>query len=151
MDKAPQTQAPVKKLNKPKYGKVKDLKPGVHGFNVYLKIVSLEEVQDLKRADGTSIPQIVALGGDETGVVRIRLLGENSKLLEKGKIVAVRNGRSEVFREKMRLEVDKWGKVTGEPDAQIGDVLMSNNLSEVLYETKLVKVDNRPPVAAGRT
>ena len=40
---------------------------------------------------------------------------DNTKVLETGKIFSIRNGRSEVFKEKMRLEVDKWGVVREEP------------------------------------
>jgi hypothetical protein len=34
--------------------------------------------------------------------------------LKIGNIVAIRNGRSEVFNEKHRLELDRWGKITAE-------------------------------------
>lgn len=35
-------------------------------------------------------------------------------LIQPGKVIAIRNGRSEVFKEHMRLEVDRWGKITAE-------------------------------------
>jgi len=44
------------KLKAPTFVKVKDLQPGVHGFNVYLKVKNVEESEPLKRADGTTLP-----------------------------------------------------------------------------------------------
>jgi len=78
------------------------------------------------------------LTGDDSGIVRIRLVGDHAALIKAGSVVAVRNGRAEVFKEKMRIEVDKWGKVTAEPSHDIKEVT-GKNISEVLYETKIVK------------
>jgi len=59
-------------------------------------------------------------------------------LIKAGSVVAVRNGRAEVFKEKMRIEVDKWGKVTAEAGHDIKEIT-GKNISEILYETKIVK------------
>jgi len=40
---------------------------------------------------------------------------ENAEKFQKGKIISIRNGRSEVFKERMRLEIDRWGKIQDEP------------------------------------
>ena len=40
----------------------------------------------------------------------------------------------------MRLEIDRWGKITNENE-DIEKVNLENNLSEVYYETKIVKVN----------
>jgi len=95
------------------------------------------------------------LTGDETGIVRIRLVGDHAHLIQVGSVVSVRNGRSEVFKEKMRIEVDKWGKVIAEKGHDIKEVT-GKNISEILYETKIVKAvdknddDYRPRGGRGR-
>jgi len=88
--------------------------------------------------DGTTLNQVVALTGDETGLVRIRLVGDQCGLVKAGNVIAVRNGRAEVFKEKMRIEVDKWGKISEEKGHEIKEVT-GKNISEVLYETKIIK------------
>ena len=37
---------------------------------------------------------------------------DNAHLVSKGSVIALRNGRSEVVQEHIRLELDKFGKVT---------------------------------------
>ena len=45
-----------------------------------------------------------------------------------------------VFDDHMRLEIDRWGKISVEDDINIEDVNTKNNLSETEYETKHVMV-----------
>jgi len=54
-------------------------------------------------------------------------------------VLAFRNGRSCVFDKHMRLEIDRWGKIT-EEDIDMEEPNMKENLSEVEYETKTVMV-----------
>jgi hypothetical protein len=53
-----------------------------------------------------------ALVGDETGCVESRITGDNCKFMKEGAVLAFRNGRSVVFKERMRLEIDRWGKIS---------------------------------------
>jgi len=127
-------------LKKPVFSKVKDLRPGQKGFNVYLKVVEVN-FESATRTDGSKLEIADALCGDETGVVRVRVIGENAPKFQQGKVVSFRNGRSEVFKERMRLELDRWGKVQEEKDIEIKEVNKTQNLSDVQYEVKVVKVD----------
>jgi hypothetical protein len=126
-------------LRKPVFVKVKDLKPGQHGYNVYLKVAEVN-FEKAKRADGSTLEIADALCGDDTGVVRVRAIGENAPKFKEGRFISIRNGRSEVFKERMRLEVDRWGKVQEETNLDIKEVNKSNNLSETAYEIKVVRV-----------
>jgi len=46
-----------------------------------------------------------------------------------------------VFDKHMRLEIDRWGKITEEhPTIDLNDVNMNEDLSAVEYETKTVMV-----------
>ena len=51
-------------------------------------------------------------------------------------ILSIRNGRSEVVDEHIRLEVDKFGKVMEEPEVTITGVKNSENISSYAYVKK---------------
>jgi len=138
MENQTPTQKPIT-LTKPVFITADKLKPGQHGYNVFLKIEDVSH-EKANRADGSTLDIAEALCGDATASVRVRAIGDNAARLEKGKIIAIRNGRSEVFNQRMRLEVDRWGKITDEPKAKIDSVNTTNNLSNIEYETKFVKV-----------
>ena len=59
--------------------------------------------------------------------------------MKEGAVLAFRNGRSVVFKERMRLEIDRWGKISSE-EVEIGDCDLKNNLSKIEYETHHVMV-----------
>ena len=76
--------------------------------------------------------------GDETAVIKVRVVGEYADLFKVGSILAIRNGKSEVFQENHRLELDRWGKITLETGYKIDTVNDKHDMSATLYETKLV-------------
>jgi len=57
---------------------------------------------------------VEAVLGDSTAVINARFVGNFADLVKAGKTLAIRNGRSEVFQERHRLELDRWGKITEE-------------------------------------
>ena len=59
--------------------------------------------------------------------------------MKEGATLAFRNGRSTVFDKHMRLEIDRWGKISVE-DITIEEVNMENDLSATEYETRTVMV-----------
>lgn len=58
---------------------------------------------------------------------------DNIDLLKAGGCIEVFGGKIEVFKEYMRLVIDRWGKITESTDT-IKDVNRKNNLSNVAYE-----------------
>jgi len=129
-------------LRKPQFVSVDKIRPGANGFNVYLKVQQVN-FEKATKVDGTTLEIADALCGDETGCVKVRAIGENAAKFQVGKIVAIRNGRSVVFKERLRLEIDRWGKITSESGVDVKDVNTKNNLSDVEYEMKVVKVSSR--------
>lgn len=53
--------------------------------------------------------------------------------VKKGATIEVHNGRTEVFKEYMRLAVDKWGKIIPST-TPVSSVNLNENLSNVAYE-----------------
>ena len=54
-------------------------------------------------------------------------------VVKKGASVEVHNGRTEVFKEYMRLAIDKWGKII-QSSVPVVSVNLENNLSNIAYE-----------------
>jgi ssDNA-binding replication factor A large subunit len=53
--------------------------------------------------------------GDETGSAEFRFVGDWIDKLSEGRVIAIRNGRANVIKEYLRLEIDIFGKVSVEP------------------------------------
>jgi ssDNA-binding replication factor A large subunit len=123
------------KLTKPKFIKIGDLKPAKHCYNLYGKIVELNLNEKVLQR-GETIKVAEGLIGDETGVVRFKLVGEHCDNLKQGNIVAFRNGKSMVIDEHILLQMDRFGKVTLEKGVTIGNVNNTNNVSDEKWEKK---------------
>jgi len=54
--------------------KLKDIKPGHHGYNVYVKVLK-SEIQIVKDAERGDLKIAQAEVGDETGVIQARIVG----------------------------------------------------------------------------
>ena len=54
-------------------------------------------------------------------------------VIREGATITVRNAHANVHNERLRLEVDKWGKVEASKE-KVDSVNTANNLSEVEYE-----------------
>ena len=119
-------------LTKPKFIKVGDIKPGHHCYNVYVKIVEAAQ-SELTKADGEKLAVSEGIAGDETAVARFKIIGEAATLLKKGRTVAIRNGISNVVGGNIRLEINKFGRVT-EENVNIDKINTSNDISAVEYE-----------------
>lgn len=113
------------------------IKPGVHGYNAYAKVIE-SKIENVTRNDGSILNIAEVTLGDETAVIKARIVGDFAKVLTNGAVVAIRNGRSEVFQEKHRLELDRWGKITAEPQVSIESTNSAKDLSAILYEKRLV-------------
>lgn len=52
--------------------------------------------------------------GDDSAIADVRLKGKEAEGIEPGTIIAIRNGRVMMVKGHIRLEIDRWGKVTKE-------------------------------------
>lgn len=89
------------------------MQPGRHAVTFYAKVVS-STITETVRASGEKLVIAEGVLGDETGVINFRIVGDYAARLVTDRVVAVRNARSEVFQEHMRIELDRWGKVSEE-------------------------------------
>jgi ssDNA-binding replication factor A large subunit len=111
---------------------------------MHLKVESNEIVVERKRFDGSIFKVAECLVGDSHGSARFRATNgtfsytEQIDFFKVGSVVTIRNAHAKVVEAKMRLEVDKWGKIE-ESQTPVPTVNLKNNLSEVEYELVTVK------------
>jgi len=139
-----QQQAPIK-LIKPVFITVDQLRPGTHGHNLVLKVVSCNVVVEKTRTDGTKIRIAEAVVGDHTGVITLTARNKQIDVVQPGQTIIVRNAKIDMFKQGSRLEgfmrlaVDKWGKLERAPEPATFEVNTQNDTSTVEYE--LVTID----------
>ena len=124
-----------KELRKPTFIKISDIRPGVHCYHVYAKVIKAER-SEIKRLSGDIVEICDGTVADDSGCVNFRLEGTNAQLVKTGDVIAIRNGRSEVVDEHIRLEVDKFGKVSQEEASLVKSANTEHNISEQPYEKK---------------
>ena len=92
--------------------------------------------KQIRRYDGTQIRQAECVVGDEQGVVDMLAINDQIDKVIVGEVITVRNGLAKVLKEtgRIKLIVDKWGKVETAQGVNIGNINLSNNISAVEYE-----------------
>ncbi|KAK9688865.1 hypothetical protein RND81_09G016900 [Saponaria officinalis] len=123
-------------LRKPTFTKVDQLKPMTSGHTLTVKVVSSTTVLHRGRAvsqnlRNTRIAECVV--GDETGTIIFTARNDQVDLLKPGATVILRNAKIDMFKNTMRLAVDKWGRIEVTEPASF-TVQEDNNVSLVEYE-----------------
>ena len=122
-------------LRKPTFSKVNDISPARHCYNIYGKIVEAHfSEKEIKTGHLRIVDGVI---GDETGCAKFKLIGENAQKVVVGKVYAFRNGLSSVVDEHILLELDRFGRITEEPQIEIREVNTKKNISQVAYEKKV--------------
>ena len=127
------------KLRTPDFCSISQLLPMQHCYNIYGKIVELK-VEKKENVRGDEIVIATGVLADSSGKVNFRLKNEHTKLLKKDAVIALRNGRANLVDEYLLLELDKFGKVTSEPDQKITPNL-TNDVSGCKWRKQ--KVDQK--------
>jgi len=71
--------------------------------------------------------------GDEYGCAKLMAYDRQLDVIKEGAIITIRNAHTNVVKEHMRIEIDKWAKVEASKE-RIGKVNTSKNLSDIEYE-----------------
>ncbi len=116
--------------------KVNELKPAKHCFNIFVKVIKITESERVNN-NGENIKVVEGTVADETSAAEFKFVGEHTKLLQVGNIIAIRNGRSSIINEHIVLELDKFGKVTLEKGHQIEKANTDANISDTKWEKKV--------------
>ncbi|KAF7092501.1 hypothetical protein CFC21_094977 [Triticum aestivum] len=128
---SPSPAQPAVVLRKPVFTTIDKLLPQTHGHNLTARVLSARTVLD-KPAARTRVAE--CLVGDPTATVLFTARNGQIEMLKPGNTVIFRNARIDMFKDTMRLAVDKWGliEVVEEPaDFKVNE---DNNMSEIEYE-----------------
>lgn len=112
---------------------VSALDPDSKGINLIGKVIEVKVILERKKIDGSHIKIGEALIADATGCILITARNEQLNVLNPGSWVTVRNGKIDMFSNRMRLVVDRWGLIESSA-AQNVTVNTQNNASETEYE-----------------
>lgn len=105
-------------LTKPRFIKIKDLETQRSGYNVYAKVISTEH-KVVETHEGLKIPMVDCIIADETASAKAFFKGEHANLIQKGNVIAIRNGLKKFIKDHISLEIDLFGRVTVEKDVSI--------------------------------
>ncbi|AAD10687.1 putative nucleic acid-binding protein [Arabidopsis thaliana] len=133
------TNATTAPKRKPVFVKVDQLKPGTSGHTLIVKVLESNPVKPAIRKSSLtqqpiSSPRIAeCLIGDDTGCILFTARNDQVDLMKTGATVILRNAKIDLFKDTMRMAVDRWGRIeiTGPVSFEVN---RANNLSLVEYE-----------------
>jgi len=126
---APMKVVPPPKLKKAKMFQVGKLKPDSKAVNLEVKV--LEEPKEIEGKGASKLYE--ATVGDASAKVVCSLKDTQITGLKKDKVVVFRNARVIMIKGRIRLAVDKWGKIDLECDEEIAEV-GEKNVSDTEFE-----------------
>ena len=97
-------------LQKPVFEKLKDVEPMKH-YNLKVKVVKVESIVKIKRMDEAPMDMALCIVGDETGCAKLLLKNVQVQFAKENTSLILRNVMARIVKEKVRFEVDIWGKV----------------------------------------
>jgi histidine triad (HIT) family protein len=119
---------PPKPLKKAKFGKVANIKPDSTGLNLQVKVTGDTKTVENK---GKTFNEVIV--GDASSSVVLSLKEDQVSSITKGSTIDVRNARSVMVNGRIRLAVDKWGKIAASSET-VDEVNATKNISETEYE-----------------
>lgn len=128
MTSRPQRPATQKKAVLQKLGA---LTPDSQGFTCLVKI--LDELREVEIPGGRRKFWEVTCG-DASGKAVLSLTDEQKALVEKDKVLRIRNARVRVIKSHIRVVIDKWGKLDAEVGEETVEKVGDSNVSSVEYE-----------------
>lgn len=109
--------------------KVGNLRPGIKKLELRAKVVEKGETREVtSRRDGSIHRVAEVLIGDETGTVLMSLWDDDIDAVEEGDVISIENGFTSLFRDSLRVNVGRLGKIQ-KIDEEIENVNLGNNLS----------------------
>jgi len=116
-------------LKTTKFSSVAKLNPESKGVNVIVKVVSKKETEELN--NGVKSQEVVV--GDSSGIVTLRLVGDEVGTVNDGDTVEVRNAAVRMYKGHIRLQVGMWGKIskhTGDKEVELSRSMKDMSATE---------------------
>jgi len=116
------------------FAKIKDLTAKSKRVNVVFKVVSVDEVKNVRsKKDRVAHAVTEAVVGDDTGTVLLTLWDEKVEQVQAGKTYKLVNGYVTLFKGTIRLNIGKYGELSEAEDLG-AEVNQENNMSEHVYD-----------------
>jgi len=128
---APMKVVPPPKLKKAKMFQVGKLKPEQKGFTVEVKVLDEPTAVERGGKGGGKLFEVPA--GDATGKVTLSLKEGQMEGVKKDKVLVLRNASVIMVKGRIRLAVDKWGKIDLTSEEKIEEI-GEKNVSELEFE-----------------
>ena len=110
--------------------KITELRPFAKKVDLTVKAVSKNEPREVTSKLHNSVHKVTeALVGDESGTVLLTLWDDTIGQVEVGKVYKISNGYTSLFKNSLRLNIGRYGKIE-ESTEKIEEVTEENNLSE---------------------
>lgn len=117
--------------------KVNQLRPGMTGLSLTVKVVDSKLVMQRGRSDGPQrqLRMAECLVGDETGMIIFTARNDQVEQMKSGATLTLNNAKIDMFKGSMRLAVDNraGGKIEQSDPADFS-VKEDNNLSLIEFE-----------------
>jgi replication factor A1 len=91
--------------------KINELRPGMRGINVKVKVDSISEPRNVNLRTGGQAKVADAQVSDETGVIKLSLWDDQINMIEEGDMILIENGYTHAFRGENNLNIGKYGKI----------------------------------------
>ena len=91
--------------------KINELRPGMRGINVKVKVDSTSEPRNVNLRTGGQAKVADAQVSDETGVIKLSLWDDQINMIEEGDMILIENGYTHAFRGENNLNIGKYGKI----------------------------------------
>ncbi len=113
---------------------VEEMRPFLKKVNTTVKVLDRTEIREVtSRLDDSSHKVTEFLVGDSTGTILLTAWDKAIDEIELGKIYDVENGFTSLFKNSIRLNLGRFGKINSTETA-IDSVHRENNLSEKEFE-----------------
>jgi replication factor A1 len=108
---------------------------------MHLRVHSVTITRQRQRYDGEEVNQVAdCIVGDEHGCVMMVATDKQLEVVKEGQVITIRNAHSNVVKEHLRIEVDRWAKVETSTAQVAEKVNTAKNASDTEYELVSVKV-----------
>jgi replication factor A1 len=116
--------------------KIKDVKPGMNGVNLTVRVVSVSGPRKVSTKYGEAfVAQAVV--EDETGTIVLNLWRDQVNLVKPGDLIKIENAFAKEFRGKIELSIGRNGRITVVKREEIED----EELEEVPEEDEISDIE----------
>jgi replication factor A1 len=90
---------------------IRGLTKDVRGASIRVRVITKNEVRNVKTKDGEAHKVVDVHVGDRTGRILLTLWDENIELVQEGDLIDIKNGYVTRFKGRYRLNIGRYGSL----------------------------------------